>query len=71
MSNAGITINEKQIQQFFIYSLMTIKEEEKNTKKYKFLNYVEFLEMFCRVALACIPMKETIEFKVHKLLRIL
>ena len=48
---------------------MTIKDELKNTKKYTFLKYVEFLEMICRVAIMGIKVLETVEYKVHLMLK--
>ena len=35
----------------FIYSKMTVKFEQKNSKQYDHLAYVEFLEYLCRIAI--------------------
>jgi len=40
---------------------MTIIDENKNSKKYDFLEFVEFQEMICRVAIYTYPNEESVE----------
>ena len=38
------------ISEHFTYSMMTVIDDQVNQKKYQYLEYVEFLEMICRIA---------------------
>jgi len=50
---------------------MTVLDETNNMKKYKYLDYIEFLDMFCRIVIVGIIMDDTIEYKAHLMLEIL
>ena len=56
------------VNRLFIYSMMIVKDEVNNFKKYSYLKLVEFYEFVCRVAIHCIEVKDTIEVKVHAVL---
>ena len=50
-------ISEKKIHDSFVLSLITIIDETKRENildKYLYLNYVEFLELICRITLTAI-----------------
>ena len=53
----------------FVYSMMTIANEFENLKKYNYLIFVEFLDLFCRVAYETHPYSnDPIEARVHSFL---
>ena len=54
-----------------MFSMMTVLNEHKNMKKYQYIVFVEFLEMICRIAIICITIQETIDFKVNMLLKMI
>ena len=58
------------IQTCFIFSQMTVLDEQKGLRKYGYLEFVEFLDMFCRLAQAAVKMTDTIENKVHEMISI-
>ena len=39
----------------FVYCMMTVENEFENYKKYYYLIFVEFLDLFCRVAYVTHP----------------
>ena len=43
-------VDAQTLKACFIYSAMTIQNESTKSKKYKWLLYVEFLELICRVS---------------------
>ena len=51
--------------------MMTVLDEINNMGKYKYLEFVEFLEMFARVILVGIQLNDTIEYKGYLLLEII
>lgn len=51
----------------FINSQMTVHDEYKNSSKYFYLKFVEFQEMFCRIAMLGFLEKDTVDFKVYYL----
>ena len=40
---------------------MTIIDENKSSKKYEYLEFVEFQEMICRIAIYTFPFEESVE----------
>ena len=50
VGNGMMEIDDLLIEDSFVYSMMTIINEQKNLRKYNYLILVEFLEMICRVA---------------------
>ena len=52
---------------------MTVLDEKnsRERKKYDVLQFVEFLEFICRVALTTFKYQETVETKVYNLLRMM
>jgi hypothetical protein len=65
----GHELSRGQLQHCFLHSQMTILDDVKQSRKYSYVTHVEMLEMICRVAAMAIPVLETIEYKVHLLLR--
>ena len=61
-------LTEFQILECFVASMMTIYDEYKDHKKYFYLNFVEFQEMICRIALITYDEQETVDHKVFNLL---
>ena len=51
--------------------MMTVLNEQASLRKYEYLVFVEFLDMFCRVAHAISQYQDTIEFKVYALMEII
>ena len=51
--------------------MMTVLNEDKNMKKYDQLDFVEFLEFLCRIAIIAIHKGDSIEHKVDILMRII
>ena len=67
-------IDKDALKQCFLFSQMTVIDEDINSKKYLKLVFVEFLEMLCRVGIKACPNfteESTIERKVHELIKIL
>lgn len=50
---------------------MTVLNEQESLKKYHYLIFVEFLDMFCRVSSAISQYNDTIEYKVYNFLEII
>jgi hypothetical protein len=50
MEDHGTLVEPATLKSCFIYSEMTVQHEASKRKKYKYLYYVEFLELLCRVA---------------------
>ena len=50
---------------------MTVLDEINNTKRYDYINFVEFLDMLCRVAIIGITEVDTLDYKTYKLLGII
>ena len=50
---------------------MTVLWEQESMVKYKWLHFVEFLEMLCRIGIVGITMLDTLDYKVYLLLEIL
>ena len=46
-----IISKDSMLKWYFVYSKMTVLDDQKSGARYKYLSYVEFLEMLCRVAL--------------------
>ena len=50
---------------------MTVLNEITNMKRYNHINFVEFLDMICRIAIVALDDEETTDKKTHKLLGII
>ena len=50
---------------------MTVLNELTNMNRYKSLNFVEFLEMLCRIAIVAITKVDTLDYKTHLLLELI
>mmetsp|Transcript_28843 Transcript_28843/g.43554 ORF Transcript_28843/g.43554 Transcript_28843/m.43554 type:complete len:123 (+) Transcript_28843:1829-2197(+) len=64
-------LNSKKVEESFIFSMMTVLNENRSMKKYEYLKFIEFLEMLCRISLQCVPIVDTIEVKVYNLLELI
>ena len=64
LSGASQPISATLIEKCFLFSMMTIKNENKDGKKYEHLYFVEFLEFLCRMALNIIKINDGVEYKV-------
>ena len=67
-------IDRDELKQCFLFSQMTVIDEDIDCKKYHKLVFVEFLEMLCRVGIkACANFTEgsSIERKLYELIKIL
>lgn len=65
-------VTSRQLEECFLFSQMTIHNEQKNFNKYNYLTFVEFLEMLCRYSLTAIwrqQEQDTVEFKVYRVLQ--
>ena len=60
-----------KIEQCFILCMMTVLDESRHLSKYGYITFVEFLDFICRMAIECITMVDTIEYKVQALLELL
>lgn len=49
---------------------MTVLEELTNMNKYRYLSFIEFVEMLARITIVGITMIDTIDYKAHLLLEI-
>ena len=54
-----------------MFSMMTVLDEHKNMSKYDYLHFIEFCDMLCRIAIAEVNVKDTIEYKVYCLMDLL
>jgi hypothetical protein len=50
MKEHGTLVEPAVLKSCFIYSEMTVPHEASKSKKYTYINYVEFLELLCRAA---------------------
>ena len=50
---------------------MTVLDEIKNSNKYNYLSFIEFLDMLCRITIVSVTISDTIEYKCHFLLIII
>lgn len=60
-----------KLKNMFAYSQMTVINESLHQKKYKFLIYVEWLELICRIAIFTTAGNEPPEKKVFNLLKLM
>ena len=51
--------------------MMTILDEHSNMNKYKYLTFVEFLDMLCRICIVAIDREETLDHRCHWLLELI
>jgi hypothetical protein len=61
-----------EIHKHFIYSLETISDENCDSEKYKYLNYIEFIEFICRIAIKLYEKnkeEESLDHKVQNLMK--
>ena len=63
-----VTLTAHQIEENFVFSMMTIIDETREMAKYDYLNYVEFLEFICRLAICGIKEADLVEYKVYSFL---
>ena len=63
-------IDRDKLKECFLFSMMTVINEQASLRKYNYLVFVEFLDMFCRVAHANSQYQDTIDYKVYSLLDI-
>ena len=66
-----IELSFRDVEESFLFSMMTVLNEHRFMKKYFYLLFVEFLEMLCRIAMVGIKISETVDYKVFLLLDIL
>ena len=59
------------IEENFIYSMMTVLNEQQNLLKYNYLVFVEFQEFICRLAFIGLKELDTVEWKVFYFLEII
>ena len=64
-------ITSKIIEQCYQFSQMTVLNEQSNMNRYYWLNFVEFLDMLCRIAIVAITREDTLDYKTQQLLEIL
>ena len=64
-------IDRKGIEQCFQFSQMTVLNEITNIKRYQQINFVEFLDMLCRVAIVGLDIEDTLDYKTHILLQLI
>ena len=50
---------------------MTVISERDNMHKYRWLKFVEFLDMICRIGIVGITMTDTLDYKVYMLLELI
>lgn len=50
---------------------MTVLNEQESLKKYEYLLFVEFLDMFCRVAHAISEYQDTIDYKTFSMMEMI
>ena len=50
---------------------MTVLDEVQNSKKYYHLEFVEFLDMLCRICIVGVTRQDTLDYNLHFLLEIL
>lgn len=67
----GIEVTYAIIDECFLFSQMTIHNEHRDMGKYQYLLFVEFQEMFCRIAAICIQRDDPIQWKVYSLMEII
>ena len=51
--------------------MMTVLNEQETLKKYETLHFVEFLDMFCRVAHCFSEYQDTIDYKTYSMMEII
>jgi hypothetical protein len=54
-------ISRKIIDQCFQFSQMTVLNETTNMKRYNYINFVEFLDMICRIAITALDVQDTLD----------
>ena len=64
-----LQITPKIIEECFVFSLMTVYNEKLNSRKYTYQIFVEFQEMFCRIAYIGFLEQDNVEFKVFWLMQ--
>ena len=64
LSHEDYEISVKKITECFVLCMMTVIDDPDNLKKYEYLHFVEFLELFCRVAMVGLKMRDLVEYKV-------
>ena len=60
-----------KLEQCFVFSMMTVLNEQETLKKYETLLFVEFLDMFCRVAHCISEYQDTIDYKTYSMMEII
>ena len=50
---------------------MTVLNEETHMKRYLKINFVEFLEMLCRIAIVGLDVQDTLDYKTYTLLELI
>lgn len=63
-----MVLDQRTIHECFIFSQMTIKNEPRMLNKYSYLEFVEFQEMVCRIAIRGNTQHEPIDWKAFVLL---
>ena len=56
LNHPDLAISARDIEECFVFSMMTVLYEDQHMKRYEGLQPVEFLEMLCRLAIGCITM---------------
>jgi len=51
LEHEKVYLTSQKIEQSFIFSMMTIINETRDMGKYDYLDFVEFLEFICRLAI--------------------
>ena len=63
-------ISRLELEKCFVFCQQTVLNEQESLRKYNYLLFVEFLDMFCRVAQEIYKYQDTFEYKVYHLLDI-
>ena len=50
---------------------MTVLNETESMKRYTSLNFVEFLDMLCRISIVALDFQDTLEYKTYALLEMI
>ena len=64
-SPTSIKIDPNTIRECFLFSQMTVQDESRQSDKYHYLHFGEFLEFLCHFALEFVKCQETIEQRVY------
>ena len=61
-------ITTKKIEQCFQFGAMTVLNDPDNPRRYLHLEFVEFLDMLCRICIVGVLQQDTLDYNLHFLL---